>query len=129
MDGRCSRVPSRLDLRQLGAAGVQRAPTGLGAGGKPLEDPRKLSPARDGKAPEARKTRQGPFLGYLDVREIARIEQGIVGTQATPADRCLDRRRGGLARANPCHPPPGVAPLESNGNYQAGLRTLRSGDK
>ena len=27
---------------------------------------------------------------------------------------CLDRHRGGLACARPCHPPPGVAPLQQS---------------
>ena len=27
---------------------------------------------------------------------------------------CLDRHRGGLACAHPCHPPPGVAPLQQS---------------
>ena len=33
---------------------------------------------------------------------------------ATPRIRCLDRHRGGLACAHPCHPPPGVAPLQQS---------------
>ena len=31
-----------------------------------------------------------------------------------PLSGCLDRHRGGLACARPCHPPPGVAPLQQS---------------
>ena len=31
-----------------------------------------------------------------------------------PLSGCLDRHRGGLACAHPCHPPPGVAPLQQS---------------